>query len=139
MLAKTKILTVSSDPDLRRILQQGLGNGNFEIVCTEHTGNTLKDVIIAEEPNFIILDILMPDLDGIEICLRLRQWTQLPIMMLTTWGTEDSTVRGLNLGADSYLTEPFGIDALKVRIEETLKRNTAATYDPFANINFQNP
>lgn len=134
MLAKTKILTISSDPDLRRILQQGLGNGNFEVICTEHTGNTLKDVIDAEEPNFIILDILMPDLDGIEICLRLRQWTQLPIMMLTTWGTEDSTVRGLNLGADSYLTEPFGIDTLKVRMEETLKRNSAAMYDPLANI-----
>ena len=135
MLEKTKILTVSSDPDLRKILQQGLGNGNFEIVCTEHTGNILKDVVDTEEPHFIILDILMPDLDGIEICLRLRQWTQLPIMMLTTWCTEDSTVRGLNLGADSYLTEPFGIDTLKVRIEETLKRNTAAMYDPLANIN----
>ena len=139
MKDKTKILTISSDPDLRRILQQGLDNGHFDVICTEHTGNTLKDVIETEEPNFIILDILMPDLDGIEICLRLRQWTQLPVMMLTTWGTEESTVRGLNLGADSYLTEPFGVDTLKVRIEETLKRNAAAMYDPLANINFYKP
>ena len=134
MLAKTKILTVSSDPDLRRILQKELSNGNYEIICTEHTGNTLKEVVDVEEPNFIILDILMPDLDGIEVCLRLRQWTQLPIMMLTTWGTENSTVRGLNLSSDSYLTEPFGADTLKVRIEDMLKRNAAAMYDPLANM-----
>jgi DNA-binding response OmpR family regulator len=134
MLAKTKILTVSRDPDLRRILQKELSNGNYEIICTEHTGNALKEVVDVEEPNFIILDILMPDLDGIEVCLRLRQWTQLPIMMLTTWGTENSTVRGLNLSSDSYLTEPFGVDTLKVRIEEMLKRNAAAMYDPLANM-----
>jgi len=59
----------------------------------------------------------MPNLDGIGVCLQLRQWTQLPIMMLSTWGAEEGKVRGLNLGSNSYLTESFGIDELRTRIE----------------------
>jgi len=75
----------------------------------------------------------MPTLDGIEVCLRLRQWTKLPIMMLTKWGADNGTVRGLNLSSDSYLTEPFGTDTLDTRIEETIKRNAAAATDPLTN------
>ena len=134
MLVKTKILTISTDPVLVTFLQQGLNNGEYEVISTRHTGVRLKDVIDDEDPEFIILDIMMPTLDGIGTCLQLRQWTHLPIMMLSTWGTGDDTVRGLNLGSDSYLTEPFGVDVLKARIEETLKRN-AAMVDPLANIN----
>jgi DNA-binding response OmpR family regulator len=78
---------------------------------------------------------MMPTLDGIGICLHLRQWTQVPIMMLSTWGTEDGMVRGLNLGSDSYLTEPFGTEELKKRINETMKRNSAAMANPPQNIN----
>ncbi|HUT67412.1 MAG TPA: response regulator [Dehalococcoidales bacterium] len=134
MLAKTKILTISTDPVLVGFLQQVLNNGEYEIISTRHTGLRLKDVIEAEDPEFIILDIMMPTLDGIGICLQLRQWTHLPIMMLSTWGTGDNTVRGLNLGCDSYLTEPFGVDTLKKRIVDTLKRNTASTVDPLSNM-----
>jgi len=130
MLAQNKILTITSDSVLVNFLQQELNDGDFEIVNTRHTGIQLKDVIDLEEPNFIILDIMMPTLDGIGICLQLRQWTQLPILMLTTWGTTSETVRGLNLGADDYLTEPFGVDTLKERIELTLKRNIKATSNP---------
>ena len=135
MLAKTKILTISSDPALNDFLQKGLNDGECEIVNTQHTGIQLKDVVDLEEPEFIILDIMMPTLDGIGVCLQLRQWTQLPIMMLTTWGTGDGTVRGLNLGSDSYLTEPFGVDTLKNQIDLTLKRNATAAGDPLSNIN----
>lgn len=138
MLAKTKILTISTDPVLMNFLQQELNDGEYEIISTRHTGIRLKDVIDSEDPEFIILDIMMPTLDGIGTCLQLRQWTQLPILMLSTWGTGDDTVRGLNLGSDSYLTEPFGVDVLKTRIGETLKRNAAATVDPLSNIRTDN-
>ncbi|MCK4273338.1 MAG: response regulator transcription factor [Dehalococcoidales bacterium] len=133
MLAKTKILTITTDPVLMNFLQQELNDGEYEIISTRHTGIQLRDAIDSEDPEFIILDIMMPTLDGIGTCLQLRQWTQLPILMLSTWGTGDNTVRGLNLGSDSYLTEPFGVDVLKTRIEETLKRN-AATVDPLSNM-----
>lgn len=133
MLAQNKILAITSDSILVNFLQEGLNDGDFEIVNTRHTGIQLKDVIELEDPSFIILDIMMPTLDGIGICLQLRQWTQLPILMLTTWGTTSGTVRGLNLGADDYLTEPFGVDTLKERIEMTLKRNVTATSNPKSN------
>jgi DNA-binding response OmpR family regulator len=133
MLAQNKILAITSDSVLVNFLRQELSDDDFEIISTRHTGIQLKDVIEMEEPDFIILDIMMPTLDGIGVCLQLRQWTQLPILMLTTWGTTNGTLRGLNLGADDYLTEPFGIDALKERIELTLKRNVPVTDNPVSN------
>ena len=133
MLAQNKILVITSDSVMVNLLQQELSDDKFEIVSTRHTGIQLKDVIEMEEPDFIILDIMMPTLDGIGICLQLRQWTQLPILMLTTWGTTAGTLKGLNLGADDYLTEPFGIGTLKERIELTLKRNVQATGNPVSN------
>ena len=139
MIAKTKILAVGNDPELLGLLQQELNNGNYEVVSTQDTGAGLRDELHEEHPDFIILDIMMPNLDGIEICLHLRQWTQTPIMMLSTWGTGDGMVRGLNLGSNSYLTEPFGIDELKTRIDETLKRNSATTTDPLTNIHTNIP
>jgi len=135
MRAKTKILTITRDQPLVTLLQQQLNDGNYEIINTERRGIPLKDVVDAESPEFIILDIEMPSLDGIGICLQLRQWTQTPIMMLSTWDTGDSTVRGLNLGSESYLTEPFSIDTLKQRIEDTLKRSV---YDAVGNIRINN-
>ena len=135
MRAKTKILTITRDQPLVTLLQQQLNDGDYEIINTERRGIPLKDVVDAEGPEFIILDIVMPSLDGIGICLQLRQWTQTPIMMLSTWDTGDSTVRGLNLGSESYLTEPFSIDTLKQRIEDTLKRSV---YDAVGNIRINN-
>ena len=134
MLTKKKILAISSDTELKDFLDQELSNGDYEVVSTKDTGITLRDRIDKEKPEFIILDIMMPTLDGIEVCLRLRQWTKLPIMMLTKWGADNGTVRGLNLSSDSYLTEPFGTDTLNTRIEETIKRNAAAGADPLTNI-----
>ena len=130
MLAKTKILTISSDPVLVNFLQKELDSGEFEIINTRHTGTRLEDIIKLEEPNFIVLDIMMPALDGIGICLQIRQWTKLPILMLTTWGTTEGQVRGLNLGAEDYLTEAFGPDMVKERIELRLKRNHIVENNP---------
>jgi DNA-binding response OmpR family regulator len=134
MLAKTKILTISRDPVLVHFLQQELKDGQYEIVSTQHTGIALKDVIDAEQPEFIILDIIMPTLDGIGTCLQLRQWTRLPVLMLSTWDTGDGTVRGLNLGSECYLSEPFGAEVLKTRITETMKRGGGTMTDPLPNI-----
>ena len=126
MLAKTKILAIGSDPTLLGFLEKELNYGDYEVASTQDTGAALKDTLSTRHPDFIILDIMMPTLDGIGVCLTLRQWTQVPIMMLSTWATSDGMVRGLNLGSENYLTEPFGIDELETRINETLKRNTAA-------------
>ena len=134
MVTTTKILAISSDPELLRLLNEELSDGEYTVSSTQTAGVGLKDELYKELPDFIILDIMMPTLDGIGICLHLRQWTQVPIMMLSTWGTGDGMVRGLNLGSDSYLTEPFDIDELKTRMNETLKR-VFTMRDPLTNIN----
>jgi DNA-binding response OmpR family regulator len=123
MLAKTKVLAISRDTALVNFLRRELSGDDYEIVTTQHTGVQLKSIIDNERPGFIILDIVMPSLDGIGICLQLRQWTQTPVMMLSTWNTGNGTVRGLNLSSNDYLTEPFSGNILKKRIKETLKRN----------------
>ena len=124
MMPKKKILAVSQDQILVDLLRHGLNEGHYEIVSTEETGTQLKNILENEAPAFIILDIVMPSLEGVRTCLQLRQWTQSPIMMLSTWQTANNTVRGLNLACSTYLTEPFGINTLKKRIETTLN-------DPF--------
>ena len=122
MISRIKILAISNDSSMLGLLQRELDKSFYEVVGTEETDVTLRDVLETEQPDFIILDIMMPNLDGIETCLRLRQWTQTPILMLSTWGTGDGMVRGLNLGSASYLTEPFGIEELKSRINDTIRR-----------------
>jgi PleD family two-component response regulator len=130
MIGKTKVLTISRDPVLMNFVQRELGDGDFEIVSTQHNGIQLRDIINTELPNFIILDIMMPSLDGIGTCLQLRQWTQAPVIMLTTWDTNNGEVRGLNLSSDSYLTEPFRGNVLKKRIKDTLKRKELTNLQP---------
>jgi two-component system KDP operon response regulator KdpE len=129
---KTKILAISNESELPNLLQQNLNGDDYEVVTTQRTGYALKDTLYRERPDFIIQDIMMPDLDGIGVCLQLRQWTQVPIMLLSAWGTSDGMVRGLDLGSGTYLTEPFGVEELKTRINETMERN-AALIDPLAN------
>jgi len=131
MTVKTKILAVSEDQVLVNLLRHGFNSGRYEVVSTEESGIQLKNIIENEAPAFIVLDIVMPSLEGIRTCLQLRQWTQTPIMMLSAWETDDNMVRGLNLACDTYLTEPFDMPALKKRIEVTLNNPHP---HPFTNI-----
>jgi two-component system KDP operon response regulator KdpE len=131
MSVKNKILAVSEDESLVGLLRQGLNNGRYEVVSTEETGIQLKNIVDNECPTYIILDIVMPSLEGVRTCLQLRQWTPSPIMMLSTWNTNHNMVRGLNLACDSFLTEPFGMSTLKKRIEDTLNNPSPR---PFSNI-----
>ena len=125
-MAKIKILVISSDPVMLRFLQQNLSESDYQVASTKHDKEELRAILDKELPDLVILDIMMPNLDGIEVCLRIRQWSQAPIMMLSAWGTGEGKVRGLDLSADSYLTEPFGIDELMARIKEVLRCNFVA-------------
>ena len=126
MAAKVKVLVISTDPALRRFLEQNLNESDYQIVNTQFTGDRLKTTLDEVYPDIAILDIMMPSLDGLKICLRIRQWSQVPIIMLSAWGAGGDKVRGLNLSADSYLTEPFGVNELKERTNSVLQQNIAA-------------
>jgi two-component system, OmpR family, KDP operon response regulator KdpE len=135
MLVKTKVLAISRDNALVNFLQRVFSDGEYDIVNTNFTGVQLKTILDTERPGFIILDIVMPSLDGVGICLQLRQWTQTPVMMLSTWRAGSGTVRGLNLCSENYLSEPFSGDILKKRIRETLDRNDLTELIPAVHAN----
>ena len=123
MMKQKKILIVSGDPGLLDALQNNLPGRGYKVENTGDCGEELRDMIDQVSPDLVILDIFMPHLDGIELCLRIRQWCNVPIIMLSSWGASGNKVRGLDLSADSYLTEPFGFPELITRIERTLSRN----------------
>ena len=128
---KKRILVVDDNRMLAMTAERVLQKQGYE---TASALNGREGLQKAQQwkPDLIILDIIMPSLDGIGICLQLRQWTKTPIMMLSTWGAGTGTVKGLSLGAEGYLSDAFGTDALKKRIEETLKRTTAVA-NPYYN------
>ena len=83
--------------------------------------------IIGREPlDLIILDIWMPKMDGFEVCQRVREWSRIPIIMLSVWGDASDKVKGLNLGADDYIAKPFGVNELTARIRVVLQRSESA-------------
>jgi len=124
MMTKKKVLVISDDPKLVGFLSHGLAECAYSVKNSDNImGEDLEVVLDRELPDLVIMDIVMPGMDGIELCLRIRQWCPAPIIMLSTWGARKDTVRGLDLGAESYLTEPFDIAGLRERIEGALYRN----------------
>ncbi|MFC1964161.1 response regulator transcription factor [Chloroflexota bacterium] len=125
MAAKMKILMVSDDSVMLSFLPQQLRGEGYQVVITGDTDEKIKAVLEQERPDFVIADVMMPEFGGIEMSLRVRQWSQVPILLLTVWGTCENRVRGLDLAAESYLTEPFAIDGVVQRIDAALQRNGA--------------
>jgi len=120
---KSKILVISDDPKLVNILEAKLPSQGYHVRCTTDNGEELKDVINKEIPDLVILDVLMPKLEGIELCLRIRRWCEIPIIMLSGWGTSKNKVRNLDLSSDSYLSEPIDVSDLMVQIDHTIYHN----------------
>jgi len=123
MMAEKRILIVSSEPELLGLLQHRLPENGYQVTSIGDIGEDLKEVVDRFLPDLIILDVLMPWLDGIEVCLRIRQWCQVPVIMLSTWDAGKDTVRSLDLNSDSYLTEPYGVADLMAQIEDTICPN----------------
>ena len=118
-----RILIVSDDPVLVEFLQRHLGEGGYRVSRTEDIGSRLQAVLEEKLPDLIILDVMMPWLEGIEIALRLRRWCQTPILMLTTWRAGENRVRTLDLEAPDYLSEPFDTGRLLQQLGQILSNS----------------
>jgi two-component system phosphate regulon response regulator PhoB len=120
------VLVVEDEEDILALLQFNLLKAGYRVDCATDGEAALK-CLTAKIPDLILLDLMLPGIDGLEICRRLRkddQTKEIPIIMLTARGEEEDVVRGLELGADDYMTKPFSIKVLLARTQTVLRRRT---------------
>lgn len=121
-----KILVVDDEPSIVDILKFNLEKEGYK-VATASDGYTALDQFKKEEPDLMILDVMMPGMDGYEVCRKVRESSQIPIIMLTARAEEIDTVLGLEMGADEYVTKPFSMRELMARVRTALRRYQALT------------
>jgi two-component system KDP operon response regulator KdpE len=114
------ILVIDDEPQILRALRAILAEKQFR-VTTASRGEEGLTLAAANEPDIVILDLGLPDMDGVEVCTRLREWTQCPIIILSVRDRERDKVAALDKGADDYLTKPFGIEELLARVRVALR------------------
>jgi len=128
-----RILIVDDEPLYIRLLKVNLEPEGYQIVSASN-GEEALDIISQNMPDLIILDVMMPKLDGITTCIRIRQFSNVPIILLTAMGEEQDRVRGLNIGADDYVVKPFSATELVARVRAVLRRTQDKTGAEKANI-----
>jgi two-component system KDP operon response regulator KdpE len=126
---KKHILIVDDDPAILRLLSTNLKARGYEIY-TATDGEQSLDVVQKDFVDLIILDLMMPKVDGVEVCRRIREWSDVPIIILSARGDESDKVKCLELGADDYLTKPFGIAELMARIKTAFRHRGNPTTAP---------
>lgn len=119
----TRVLVIDDDPQLSAALRRALAYEGYEVLLAAEGSEGLRRAR-DEEPDLIILDVLMPGLDGFEVCRRLRAGGDVPILMLTARDEVADRVEGLDSGADDYLVKPFAVDELLARIRALLRRRS---------------
>ncbi|RLC82519.1 MAG: DNA-binding response regulator [Chloroflexi bacterium] len=120
-MKERKILIIDDDPELLKLLKKGLERRNFSLITAQNGPEGLR-LLYEHKPSLVILDIMMPKMDGWEVCRRIREMTNAPIIILTAKAREEDIIYGLDLGADDYVTKPFSISELVARIEAILRR-----------------
>lgn len=129
MSEKLRILVVDDEIEIRRFLRASLGaHGNtiFEANC----GQDALRMALDHRPDLIILDLGLPDVDGVEVTRRIRGWSRMPIIILSVRNQEQDKIEALDAGADDYLTKPFGVGELQARIRVVMRRVVTSAGDP---------
>ncbi len=128
MSDQARILVVDDEPQLTRVLRTGLTSRGYD-VRTAIDGVAGFEIFHDWHPDLVITDLAMPNVDGLELCRRLRAVSQIPIIVLSAKGEEEIKVQALDLGADDFVTKPFGMDELLARIRASLRRATQPPTD----------
>ena len=115
-----KVLVIDDDPSLLRALRLGLQAGGHEVVTAANGQQGISQTALTT-PDIVVLDLGLPDIDGQAVCKRIRQWSEVPIIILSASGNEDGKVAALDGGADDYVTKPFGMAELEARIRTALR------------------
>ncbi len=117
-----RVLLVDDDRSLLRALRIGLSARGYDVVEAYNGSDGVSQTSLTT-PDVVVLDLGLPDLDGIEVCRRVRQWTAVPIIVLSAAGSEERKVAALDAGADDYVTKPFGMAELEARLRVALRRS----------------
>ena len=123
------MLVCDDELQIIRALKVILRDGGFEVLATA-TAKEALDTAAVENPDAAIIDLVLPDGDGVEVCAQLRSWSEMPILVLSAVGEEQEKVRALEAGADDYVTKPFGPRELVARLEAALRRAGAEADQP---------
>jgi two-component system, OmpR family, KDP operon response regulator KdpE len=124
-----RVLVVDDEPQIVRALKVVLREAGFEAVPAE-TGSQALDLAAVRPPDAAIIDLVLPDLDGIDVTRTLREWSEMPILVLSAVGEEEQKVRALEAGADDYITKPFGARELVARLNAALRRAARGEEEP---------
>ncbi len=124
-----RILVVDDEKAIQRFLKNALSSAEFSVHIAEN-GKEALAAAMAIRPDLIILDLGLPDMDGVEVLRRLREWTQVPIIILSVRDREDEKVSALDSGADDYVTKPFGIGELLARMRVALRKSISQSPEP---------
>lgn len=124
MSSQPRILVVDDEPQLTRVLRTGLKSRGYDVRAAAD-GLAGFEAFNDWHPDLVITDLAMPNVDGLELCRRLRAVSQVPIIVLSAKGEEKTKVEALDLGADDFVTKPFGIDELLARVRASLRRASA--------------
>ena len=119
----TRVLVVDDEPVVTEVVEQYLRREGYEVSLASNGAEALR-LVQVWTPDLVILDLMLPVVDGLEVCRRLHQETHLPIIMLSAKGEESDRVVGLELGADDYMVKPFSPRELIARVKSVLRRNT---------------
>ena len=128
-----RILIVDDEPPIQRFLKTALSSGEFSLDQAE-TGHGALQAVVSVKPDVILMDLGLPDMDGVEVIERIRKWSQVPIIVLSVRDRESEKVRALDAGADDFLTKPFGVGELLARIRVMLRRAVQQLPEPVYRI-----
>lgn len=117
----TKILVVDDEPRYLRLMEANLVSDGYQVLKATN-GQEAVEMVAAQKPDLVLLDIMMPILDGFVACERIREFSNVPIIVVTARGEENARVRGLDLGADDYIVKPFSATELLARVRAVLRR-----------------
>jgi two-component system KDP operon response regulator KdpE len=128
-MQQPRILVIDDEQAIRRLLRTALADSEFEL-CEAENGHSGLAATVTLRPDLILLDLGLPDMDGVDVIKRLREWSPVPIIVLSVRDRERDKVSALNAGADDYLTKPFGVSELVARIRGILRRSQHQIPDP---------